>query len=34
MHGDYRILVTPDGRTTVYSYLRSISDLYLAEGLR
>ena len=28
------IVLTPDGRTYVYEYLRSLSDLYLVEGMR
>lgn len=28
-----RVLVTPDGATLAYSYIRHIEDLYLAEGL-
>jgi Tol biopolymer transport system component len=28
------IVLTPDGRTYVYQYLRSMSDLYLVEGMR
>jgi dipeptidyl aminopeptidase/acylaminoacyl peptidase len=27
------VLVTPDGRTYVYGYVRTLADLYLAEGL-
>jgi dipeptidyl aminopeptidase/acylaminoacyl peptidase len=28
------IVLTPDGRTYVYEYVRSLSDLYLVEGMR
>ena len=28
------VFVTPDGRSCVYHYLRTLSDLYLVEGLR
>ena len=28
------VLITPDGRTCVYSYTQILSDLYLAEGIR
>ncbi len=28
------ILMTPDGKTTVYGYHRTLSDLYLVEGLK
>jgi hypothetical protein len=34
LQGDYRILVTPDGRSYAYNYSRLISDLYLASNLR
>ena len=27
-------LITPDGRYYVYTYVRSLSDLYLAEGFK
>lgn len=30
----YRVHVTPDGRSYVYSYMRTLSELYLVEGLR
>jgi hypothetical protein len=30
--GNY--IITPDGRSYVYSYSRSLSDLYLVEGLK
>jgi hypothetical protein len=26
--------ITPDGRSYAYSYIRTLSDLYLVEGLR
>jgi hypothetical protein len=28
------ILLTPDGKTCVYGYHRTLSDLYLVEGLK
>ena len=28
------ILFTPDGKTCVYGYHRTLSDLYLVEGLK
>ena len=28
------ILLTPDGRSYVYSYTHSLSDLYIVDGLR
>jgi hypothetical protein len=28
------ILITPDGRSYVYEYGRTLSDLYLVEGIR
>ena len=28
------ILMTPDGKTSVYGYHRTLSDLYLVEGLK
>jgi eukaryotic-like serine/threonine-protein kinase len=34
VHGITYMLVTPDGRVCLYSYLRTLSDLYLAEGLK
>jgi hypothetical protein len=34
LQGDYRILVTPDGRSYAYNYSRVISDLYLASNLK
>lgn len=32
--GDYRILISPDGKSYVYNYVRKMSDLYLATGIR
>jgi Tol biopolymer transport system component/tRNA A-37 threonylcarbamoyl transferase component Bud32 len=32
--GDYRILISPDGESYAYNYVRQMSDLYLATGLR
>jgi len=32
--GDHRILIAPDGDSYAYSYVPSLSDLYLAWGLR
>ena len=32
--GDYRILISPDGESYVYNYVRKMSDLYLATGIR
>jgi eukaryotic-like serine/threonine-protein kinase len=34
VHGISYASVTPDGRVCLYSYLRTFSDLYLAEGLK
>ena len=34
LQGDYRILVTPDGRSYAYNFSRSISDLYLVSNLK
>jgi serine/threonine protein kinase/Tol biopolymer transport system component len=28
------VLITPDGKSYIYSYVRSLSDLYLVEGLK
>lgn len=30
----YRVLVTPDGESYAYGYLRMMDDLYLTSGLR
>ena len=32
--GDYAVLVTPDGASYAYSYIRAMSDLYLVTGLK
>ena len=32
--GDYRILISPDGGSYAYNYVRQMSDLYLATGIR
>jgi hypothetical protein len=32
--GDYRILISPDGESYAYNYVRQMSDLYLATGIR
>jgi Tol biopolymer transport system component/tRNA A-37 threonylcarbamoyl transferase component Bud32 len=32
--GDYRLLVTPDGRSYAYSFARRLSDLYLTSPLK
>ena len=32
LEGDYTVLVTPDGASYAYSYLRFMSDLYLVTG--
>jgi len=29
-----RLLITPDTKSYVYSYIRTLSDLYLVEGLK
>jgi hypothetical protein len=29
-----RVLVTPDGKTFIYSFHRKLSDLYMVEGLK
>ena len=32
--GQYSVLVTPDGASYAYSYLRGKGDLYLVTGLK
>ncbi|MBX7184288.1 MAG: protein kinase [Vicinamibacteria bacterium] len=32
--GEYRILISPDGESYAYNYVRQMSDLYLATGIR
>ena len=32
--GEFRILISPDGESYAYNYVRQMSDLYLAIGLR
>jgi hypothetical protein len=32
--GELRVVMSADGRTYVYGYLRSLSDLYVADGLK
>jgi len=34
MVGQYRILITPDGKHYVYNYTRHLGELFLAEGIR
>jgi len=34
VHGITYMSVTPEGRVCLYSYVRTFSDLYLAEGLK
>jgi Tol biopolymer transport system component len=33
-HDNFNLRVTPDGRSYAYSFLRSLSELYLVEGLK
>ena len=32
--GELRVVMSADGRSYVYGYLRSLSDLYVADGLK
>jgi hypothetical protein len=32
--GELRVVMSADGRSYVYGYLRSLSDLYVANGLK
>jgi hypothetical protein len=34
LEGDYTLLVTPDGASYAYSYIRAMSDLYLVTGVK
>jgi hypothetical protein len=34
LEGEYTVLVTPDGGSYAYSYIRSMSDLYLVTGVK
>jgi hypothetical protein len=33
-HDNFNLRVTPDGKSYAYSFLRSLSELYLVEGLK